>query len=270
MHAATIEIRRPQYDFAALPRHYIDHNPLLSALFSALSLTFPEGERLFVHSVRLVRDQVKDPQLQQQIAGFIGQEAMHSQAHTRFNSQLAHLGLETTTILEEEQRLTQWSKKHLSAKQQLAITCALEHFTAILASYILAHPDLQQKIDPQARQLWLWHALEETEHKAVAFDVYQTVFQDQTMRRCIMAIISTTFITRISYLTLRLLWQDKQGRTQLTQHIQALTLLKQIIQDLLPEYLAYYRANFHPNQIETKALTQRWRTYFEQLGEALH
>ena len=259
MNQAVIEIRRPQYDFTDLPKYFFANNPLLSALFAALSLTFPEGERLFVHSVRSVRDQVSDPVLKQQIAGFIGQEAMHSQAHTRFNAQLAALGLNTAPIIKEEQQAAIWSKRYLSTKQQLAITCGLEHFTAILAKYILEHPQLYQQIDIHARQLWLWHALEETEHKAVAFDVYQTVFADQLTRRLVMGLISMTFITRMSFLTARLLWQDPNGRLKLIQHAKALGVLISIVKDLLPEYLAYYDAKFHPNQIDTDALTSLWR-----------
>ncbi len=258
MSQAIITVRQPDFQFQNLPRHYFADNPLLTALFSALSLTFPSGEKFFVHSVRNVRDRVTEATLQKNVSGFIGQEAMHSLLHSRFNARLNEMGLNTTPILAAEEQATQWAKTKLSHAQQLAITCALEHFTAILAKYILQHPEFHNQIDPAIQKLWLWHALEETEHKAVAFDVFQTVFADQKLRKRFMRIITLSFSTRMSYLTLNLLWQDKQGRLQFKSHLQALKVLKKVIQSILPEYMAYYDDHFHPHQIDSSALTATW------------
>ena len=84
--AQGITIRPLQFNPKAIRRHYFANSPVMSHLLTALSSTFPIGEQFFVHSVRNVRDQVKDDNLQAQIAAFIGQEAMHSQAHTAFNA----------------------------------------------------------------------------------------------------------------------------------------------------------------------------------------
>lgn len=266
MSSATFIVRRPDDPFDQFPRYFFDNNPLMSALLSALSLTFPEGERLFVHSVRNVRHLIQDEHLQKDVAAFIGQEAMHSQAHTRFNLRLATLGLETEKILDEEKRAALWAKKNLSQAQQLAITCALEHFTAILAKYILEHQDFQDKFDPSVRQLWLWHALEETEHKAVAFDVFQTVFHDTKVRKRFMVITTCTFLTRISFLTLRLLAQDPQGRFAFKQHLQGLSTIRSIVKSLATDYSAYYAQDFHPNTFDTTALTAKWSQHFAEFA----
>jgi predicted metal-dependent hydrolase len=256
---STIEVRRQSFDFAATPKYYFDNNPLLSYLLTALSLTFPHGERFFVHSVRNVRNQIKDDTLQKDVSAFIGQEAMHSHAHEDFNTFVESLGIDTQPILQSEYEKIEYAKTKLNHKQQLAVTCALEHFTAIIAQYLLEHPDFHRQLNPRVAKLWMWHALEETEHKAVAFDVYQEIFADQATRKRIMRIITTTFLSRISYLTCKLLLSDPVGRKQWRQHIAALKQMKEIFTTLAPAYLDYYQDNFHPNQHDSTQITKQWR-----------
>lgn len=256
---SNIQVRRQSFDFAATPKYYFNNNPFMSHLLTALSLTFPEGERFFVHSVRNVRDQVKDANLQQEVSAFIGQEAMHSHAHENFNRFIESLGMDVQPILQSEKEKTAYIKTKLSNQQKLAATCALEHFTAIIAQYILQHPDFHLQLNPNVAKLWLWHALEETEHKAVAFDVYQEVFADQVIRKRVMRIVTTTFLSRITYLTFKLLLNDPVGRKQWHQHVEAFKLLKRLFADLFPAYLDYYKHDFHPNQHDSVALTNHWR-----------
>jgi len=256
---SSITVRRPDLSFDTLPKYYFDHNPLLSHFLTALSLTFPHGERFFVHSVRTVRDRIQDPALQRDVSAFIGQEAMHSHAHEDFNEYAKSYGLDVQPIIDDEYQKIEQAKGMLNDKQQLAVTCALEHFTAIIAQYFLEHPDFHNKLHPKAARLWLWHALEETEHKAVAFDVYQEIFHDDVVRKRTMRIITTTFLTRISYITLRLMVQDKAARWQFKQHWQAIRELQTMIKTLLPAYLDYYDDHFHPNQHDSRALTAEWR-----------
>lgn len=260
---STITVRRPAFDFTNAPKYYFNNNPLISSMLTALSLTFPVGERFFVHSVRNVRHQLKDERLQKDVSAFIGQEAMHSHAHDNFNQFVQNLGLDVQWILDEEYKFAELIKSKLDHKQQLAITCALEHFTAIIAQYLLEHPEFHQQLDPQVAKLWMWHALEETEHKAVAFDVYQSVFADQKIRKRTMRIITCTFTSRISYLTLRLLLADPVGRTQWRSHLAGLKLLKNMVGSLIPLYLDYYDNQFHPNQHDSNQIAAQWR---ERLG----
>lgn len=256
---SSIQVRRQSFDFAATPKYYFDNNPLLSYLLTALSLTFPHGERFFVHSVRNVRDQIKNDTLQKDVSAFIGQEAMHSHAHEDFNRFVEGLGLNIQPILDSEYEKIEYAKSKLNHKQQLAVTCALEHFTAIIAQYLLEHPDFHRQLNPRVAKLWMWHALEETEHKAVAFDVYQEIFADQVTRKRIMRIITTTFLSRISYLTFKLLLNDPVGRKQWRQHITAFKQLKDVFTTLVPAYLDYYQDNFHPNQHDSTQITAQWR-----------
>lgn len=147
----------------------------VSLFFNTLSLFFPEGERFFIASVRHYRDRVDDPQLQEAVRGFIGQEAMHGREHEHYNQRMVEAGLPVDKQEKLVTHLLLWISRYTPKALQLAATVALEHLTAILADVLLREPRLIEGSDEHYRKLWHWHALEETEHKAVAFDVYTAV-----------------------------------------------------------------------------------------------
>ena len=150
--------------------------PTVTQFFNTLSLFFPEGERFFINSVRKYRDRIDDPELQEAVRAFIGQEAMHGREHEDYNQKMVEAGLPVDTQELIVTKLLDAVSRYLPDSMQLAATVALEHLTAILADVLLREPDLIDGSDPAYQKLWHWHALEETEHKAVAFDVFETVF----------------------------------------------------------------------------------------------
>ena len=150
--------------------------PTVTQFFNTLSLFFPEGERFFINSVRKYRDRIEDPELQEAVRAFIGQEAMHGREHEDYNQKMVEAGLPVDTQEAIVSKLLDVISKYPPNALQLSATVALEHLTAILADILLREPDLIDDSDESYQRLWHWHALEETEHKAVAFDVYQTVF----------------------------------------------------------------------------------------------
>lgn len=153
-----------------------DKGPGISQFFNTLSLFFPEGERFFINSVRKYRDQIDDPELQEAVRNFIGQEAMHGREHEDYNQKMVAAGLPVDKQEAIVTRLLSLISRFLPNAMQLSATVALEHLTAILADVLLREPELIDGSDPQYQKLWHWHALEETEHKAVAFDVFITAF----------------------------------------------------------------------------------------------
>ena len=258
--AIGITVRRLQFNPQAIRRHYFANSPVMSHLLTALSSTFPIGEQFFVHSVRNVRDKVKDENLQAQIAAFIGQEAMHSKAHAEFNaawrSEDYNLDRFQAWLARKDDYV-----KNLHPKIQLAITCAFEHFTALLGGYILRHPEVLATLDEDAAKLWVWHAIEEIEHRAVAFDVYQAVYGDDKIRRMIMRSVTTGFASLTLYSATRLFLQDKKkSLPKLGGNIFGLYLLAKMFVQLLPEYLSYYKTNFHPSDIDYTQLLKYWKT----------
>src|SRR5438094_5107384 len=142
-----------------LPKHFAaDGDLILSHVAVGLSAVFPDGEDFFVRSVRHFRDQITDPELKRQVAGFIGQEAMHGREHRAFNNHLDQLGYPTKRV----ERITKWGlsvrERLLSPKSNLAATAALEHFTATLAELVLSSEETRQLFGhEEVRNLFLWH-----------------------------------------------------------------------------------------------------------------
>lgn len=258
--AIGITVRKLKFNPKAIKRHYFANSPVMSHLLTGLSSTFPIGEQFFVHSVRNVRDRVTDPKLQAEIAAFIGQEAMHSKAHSEFNAAWRRDDYQLD-------RFQAWLArkdhhvKSLHPKYQLAITCAFEHFTALLGGYILKHPEILSTLDEDAMKLWVWHAIEEIEHRSVAFDVYQHVYGDDAVRRMIMRSVTTGFASLTFYSASRLFLQDmKKSLPKIGGNVFGLYLLVKMMLQSAPEYLAYYKTGFHPSHIDYSEVLQMWKT----------
>src|SRR5688572_6935255 len=142
----------------------------VSHIFNGESLFFPEGEQFFIDTVRHYRDRITDPKLKEDVRGFIGQEAMHGREHRSYNEALAAAGYPAAELERRAIKQLDRSRRMLRPRGQLAVTIALEHFTAILAEAMLSDDRVLAGVPPQMAALWRWHAIEETEHKAVAYD----------------------------------------------------------------------------------------------------
>ena len=181
----TVPTRRMSFEEAieGLPKHFaLDGNLILSHLAAAQSGTFPDGEDFFVRSVRRFRDQVTDPVLKRQVAGFIGQESVHGREHRVLNDTLRALGYPVDRFERRIRFTLRVQERFSSPLACLAQTAAAEHVTATLAELSLSNPEARGMFGPQVGQIFLWHALEESEHKAVAFDVYRAVGGSEELR----------------------------------------------------------------------------------------
>jgi predicted metal-dependent hydrolase len=138
------------------------------------------GERFFIDSVRNYRDQITDPELKKAVTAFIGQEAMHGREHEEYNDFVAQAGIPLYAQEAFVARLLKAVQDYSPQSFQLAATVALEHLTAILGGGLLDLPEILEGADDGYKAIWNWHALEETEHKAVAFDVYQVAIGDDS------------------------------------------------------------------------------------------
>ena len=181
---------------ADLPRHFaVDGDLIHSHVGACLSALFPDGEDFFVRSVRHYRDQIEDPDLKRDVAGFIGQEAVHGREHRVLNDRLAELGYPTKRIERFTKAALGLRERIAPASSNLAATAALEHFTATLAELLLTNEETRNLFgDPAVRELFVWHALEESEHKAVAFDVYEAVGGGERMRVWTMKALRYAFL----------------------------------------------------------------------------
>ena len=257
--AIGIKVRKPSFNPKAIRRHFFANSPVMSHLLTALSSTFPVGEQFFVHSVRNVRDKITDEKLQAQIAAFIGQEAMHSKAHAEFNDAWRRDDYNLDSFQAWLARRDAFIKS-VHPKLQLAVTCAFEHFTALLGGYILRNPQVLSTLDDDAIKLWVWHAIEEIEHRAVAFDVYQAIYKDDRTRRAVMRNVTTGFASLTFYSATRLFMQDwRKSVPKVIQNVHGIYMISKMLISLVPEYLSYYKADFHPDEIDYSKIVTYWK-----------
>ena len=172
-----IDFRFPE----SMPKYFYGGNATATTFFAMLSGFFPPGERYFMESVRQFRDRVTDDNLRAAISGFMGQEAIHGREHDRLNELLAERGFDMKAP-DRFVRIGLAILEKLPASTRLAATTFMEHFTALLAEQLLEDEQFRQQADPEMIKIWQWHALEELEHKAVAYDVYELVGNTRTER----------------------------------------------------------------------------------------
>ena len=161
---------------AAMKRWWLNNDPIATAFYNALSVTFPKGEAYFCESVKAFREGTP-PKLAGEINAFVKQEVIHSREHVAFNRHVVDQGYDVTLLeqhVDEALALT----KGRPIIANLAATMALEHFTAMLAHELIANPRHLAGGEQQPVALWRWHAAEEIEHKGVAYDTWLHATKD--------------------------------------------------------------------------------------------
>jgi len=179
---------------APVPRHWAG-DPLLTRISDALSLLFPLGEAFFIESVQHYRPQIEDEVLREQVRGFAYQEGQHSKVHAAYNRMLADQGLELGWVERSLARRLAIGRRIFAPITRLALTATAEHLTATMAEGLLVSMhDHFDRADPRMRALYYWHAVEEVEHKAVTWDVYERVACGSWLRRVIAQLWTTQMV----------------------------------------------------------------------------
>jgi uncharacterized protein len=241
------------------PRWYHGGDPIASAFYNALSLTFPGGEAMFIESVRRFRDVVPDD-LKAQIGAFVQQEVMHTREHVAFNRQVVDAGYDVDEI---DRRLA--SSIDLARDghpaMRLAVTVALEHYTAVLAHAWLKDEHHLAAMPDEIRRLWQWHSIEEIEHKGVAFDTLMHVLRDVSpfkrwlIRSRTMLSVTRTFWSQRARDMAILLEQDGLNTPLTWWRIARFAFVSAgLLRQCLPAWLAYFKPGFHPWEIDDRAL----------------
>ena len=232
-----------------------------TAWFNAMSMLFPLGEKFFIDSVRAYKDQIDDPQLLLEIVAFQGQEAIHRQQHQHYNELLCKLrGYDLDAIEAPIRDRIAWVMQNLEQRRRLAGTAANEHLTAIMAHDMLSRRDALKGADRQVARLWLWHGVEETEHKAVAFDVFVAVGGTTSERRRAL-LFSTWFFLKDTFRITRLMLAKDGKHRSLREWLSGMNFLfiyPGVLRRIFFPFLRFLRKSFHPWQHDNRSLLEEW------------
>jgi hypothetical protein len=231
-------------------------------------MLFPAGERFFVRSVRHYVDRVEDPQLKERVKGFFGQEGRHANAHEKHIEVLEAQGYEVRKFLAMYEKIAFGIVEKLAPPElALAATAAAEHYTAIMAEGAFTEHVLDHA-HPAMRELLLWHAAEEIEHKDVAFDVLQLVNPSYRLRMAGLAASTVLLVSFWAAGAISLLRQEKIDRKTFRKQMKDMRaherqpLTKRVFLRGIREYI---RRDFHPSDNDNYALAAE---YLASVGAA--
>jgi predicted metal-dependent hydrolase len=240
-------------------RWWLNGDPIATAWHNALSSTFPRGEAFFVESVKAFREGAP-PRLAEEIRAFITQEVNHSREHVAFNRAASEAGYDLTEI---DRLVAEWidMTRGRPVIVNLAATMALEHFTAMMAHQFLSRPEYFARTDTDSAAMWRWHAVEEIEHKAVAYDTWLHATRGWSrwkrwkVKSLLMLLVTRNFVRHRFRDTLALLAQDGLTGFRVKWRLFAYLLWKPgMLRRILPAWLAYFLPGFHPWNHDDRAL----------------
>jgi predicted metal-dependent hydrolase len=260
-----------------IPKYWLGGDPFKTRFFDAMSCLFPEGEKFFIACVRDYKDQIKDPELIQQVKDFTRQEGQHGMVHTQFNNRLVAQGIEVNKILEKQVGIMfGFFRKRFSRAYTLGQTAAAEHMTAIMAHGFFRHMDLMAQADQRVRAMYAWHSVEEIEHKAVAYDVLTKVAKAGYFMR-VLAFLQVAFTFPLHVFLIMNHMFRKDGfsfRQRAGLWLRGLWWLYQptskgLYAPIMGHFLAYLVPGFHPwkgGQMESYGI---WRSTYDRTGDPI-
>jgi predicted metal-dependent hydrolase len=266
-------VPREHLDFridGTIPRYWFRGDAYKTRFFDAVQSGFPDGERYFITSVRAFRDRVEDPVMQQEVRDFMRQEGQHGLAHTRYNRMLEGQGLPMADLIgDAKEKFDAWTHRY-SPEFNVANTAAVEHFTATMAFAYFAKASVMDGAEPRIKALFAWHAIEEMEHKSVAFDVMQKVAGVGYFKRAAAMLFAMKNMVDFTYRYLdRMLAADGFTRWQrLRLHAKNFLWIhgprKGVYGSLMGKLLVYFRPGFHPTHEPTIHNYGHWLETWER------
>lgn len=263
LNGASVGIPPRNIDFnlpRSTPKYFYGGNATATTFFAMLSGFFPPGERYFMDSVRPFRNQVTDKAQRAAISGFMGQETIHGREHDRLNELLAERGFDMRAP-ERFVEVGLKALKMLPPSTKLAATTFMEHFTALLAEQLLEDEAFRSLADPEMIKIWQWHALEELEHKSVAFDVYELVGNRHSER---VAAAAASLVVLLPMLSVTWAWMlARDGKLgSIKDNAKGLNMLlgrNGFVSKILPRVPDFTQRHYHPGNHDTRQLEQKWR-----------
>ena len=264
-----MEVRNLRFE-GRIPKYWHNGGRSVSTFLDGLSIFFPAGERFFINSVRAHEKFVTDPELRAQMHAFVEQEGLHTREHLRYNARLRAHGYPVDAMEKRVVNILDRVTRILPARLQLGVTCALEHFTAVMGQMVLSDPRILDGADETMAALWRWHAVEENEHRSVAFDVFLAARGTYAERAVTMLGVSIVFWAKVFEHQARLMHSNgtvTSGRDWAELGIHLFITPGGMVKLVRP-YLAYYRPSFHPSEFDAEPLLARYRAALADLQAA--
>ena len=263
-----IKPHRIQVNFdETLPKHWFADSAFLTHMLNTWTAIFPDAERYFVRWSKKALAEVTDPKIKKDIQGFIGQETMHAAQHEKLWDILRSQGYNLDPVVWVVQKVAfDWIENAMSDKANYALVAGLEHFTAMFGEIYFENPELMEKMHPEMRRLFEWHAAEEIEHKAVAYDQLLAIDDSYVLRTGIMNVAVVGFYLITFGNTLYFMAQDKSlfnWREWLT--IADVFFGKYNLAAMSDgKFLEYYKPDFHPWDNQNYHLAQPTLRQYEK------
>ena len=245
------------HDLESVPQYWFSENPIITHMENAFSILIPPGESFFIRSVRHYEERVKGTELEDLIRAFIQQEALHTRAHNQFNASLKAFGVDVDREIAYADRVITAMGRYLPKKMQLAVTAFLEHLTATGAHVLFSVPVIAETMHPEMLRFWRWHAVEEMEHKAVAFDLYEAVGGGY-LRRVFSAIAAIFLLARpFNRIARRMMKNDPNEITDEMRQ-RAREINRKVMGPQLRMIGQYFKPGFHPWKCKDEKYLAEW------------
>jgi hypothetical protein len=249
------------FETVGFDRYWHGGSPFRSLFWTQLSTAFEPGEKFFIDSARALKSVIKDPALLDEMNEFCKQEGHHTAQHLKFDRINAEKGIDVAGCRQRYTRALDRARSKMDPMEMLAVTVALEHLTASMAEQQFARPELREGCDPNVDALWSWHAVEETEHKATCYDIYQAAGGGY-LRRVVIMPGSWALIIAISiYNTLALLWRDKKlfNVKDVLSGFWYLFGPRGMLTSMWPMFFQFFSPSFHPWKRDDSASIEQWK-----------
>ncbi|QIO07189.1 metal-dependent hydrolase [Acinetobacter shaoyimingii] len=199
--------RKVKFDFNQIPKHWIPNDPISTHILNVAHMILPAGEFWFCRVFNKALPYIKDEQLKADVKGFIQQEAIHGRTHQHAQIYFDQHEIDVKPFIQRMHFLFEilLGEKPLGIKAlkyavnekrwlilRLGIIAAIEHYTGVAGQWSLDNTSLDHA-DPIMADLFRWHLAEEVEHRSVAFDLFEHMFETefgfQMSKNALMAVI---------------------------------------------------------------------------------
>lgn len=180
----ALKVRKLPWSFAAdTPFQWNPTNPVFGLSMNTLSFIAPAFERYIVIAVREALGVIADPAVRSEAEAFLRQEGLHAHAHRLHVAALTgqHPGL--AEVSRELDRRFDALLASQSLPYHLAHVADIEAtFTPLFDMFLRHRETLFDNGDPRVAPLFLWHLVEEIEHRSSALIVYDAVVKSPWTR----------------------------------------------------------------------------------------